>query len=79
MKSILSILSATLMMIAALGNTVLPNDDAAPAGSDDYGLAVGEQGPDFTLPDIFGDSITLYEHLGDYRATILHFFYAAGG
>lgn len=79
MKSILSILSATVMMIATFGNAVLPSDEAAPAGSDDYGLAVGEQGPDFTLSDIHGDSIALYEHLADYRATILHFFYAVGG
>lgn len=43
----------------------------------EVGMQVGQKAPDFTLPQLDGEPVTLSEEVAKYDVTLLYFFYAA--
>ncbi len=81
-RTLLGTLGALVAALALACVPVAPLSLAqdAPAPADgEIGLPLGASAPDFTLPDLDGNPLQLYERMEEYAVTLLHFFYAAGG
>ena len=59
-----------LFMVLALGSSAFSDEP-------EVATQVGQQAPDFTLPQLDGEPINLYETVAQYDVTLLYFFYAA--
>ena len=59
-----------LFMVLALGSSAFSDEP-------EVGTQVGQQAPDFTLPQLDGEPVTLSDAVTQYDVTLLYFFYAA--
>ncbi|MDH5637901.1 MAG: peroxiredoxin family protein [Nitrospinota bacterium] len=69
-------IAAPLMALTLLAGCGMM-DDMAPSGADNRGssaaLAVGDMAPEFTMPDIWGQTHTLSGQLANKRGVVLYF------
>lgn len=67
------------LLILAISILSTPFQSSAPAFAEEsaVGPEVGHHLLDFTLPQVDGDDINLYEQIEQYDVILIYFFYAA--